>query len=402
MESTQNLEILDKKRDSVKSKLTIFKKYVETVKDRRCNSETPLDAIEVCGLEQRIERIDSLLMKFDEIQGEIDCVTDNAEEQFIEREEFEELFQNTVAIARELLASYKKASDANLDMHSSASTVSALGHSDLTGISLPVIEMPKFDGTYERWLEFRDTFWSLIHTNNKISDIQKFHYLRSSLEGDAAQVIEALGFSADNYPVAWDLLQSRFNSTRLLVYNHVSALFKLERINSESSIKIRRLIDNVSKHLKSLNILGQPTTHWDTLLIYMITTKLDEVTIREWEHHKSENDTPSLENLKQFLKGKADLLETLESRRSDGEEYQMVNDGSHCTFCKGAHAIQNCDDFLKLSKNERKKHVKQARMCSNCLGRGHYKNFCKADACEKCNAKHHVLLHPEDANGHDD
>ncbi|KAF2879990.1 hypothetical protein ILUMI_26178 [Ignelater luminosus] len=87
---TQNLEVFIKKRDIVKSKLRIFKSYVEKVKDRRCNSETPLDAVEICGLEQRIERIDSLLIEFDEIQEGIDCVTENAEEQFLVREEFEE------------------------------------------------------------------------------------------------------------------------------------------------------------------------------------------------------------------------------------------------------------------------------------------------------------------------
>lgn len=36
------------------------------------------------------------------------------------------------------------------------------------------------------WLGFRDTFESLIHNNDTISPIQKFHYLKTALEDTAA------------------------------------------------------------------------------------------------------------------------------------------------------------------------------------------------------------------------
>ncbi|KAJ8970790.1 hypothetical protein NQ317_008301, partial [Molorchus minor] len=71
------------------------------------------------------------------------------------------------------------------------------------GVKLPTIELPNVSGAYEKWLEFRDLYVSLIHNCESIEPIQKFHYLRASLEGPAAQCIKYLEFSATKYDVAW-------------------------------------------------------------------------------------------------------------------------------------------------------------------------------------------------------
>jgi len=42
---------------------------------------------------------------------------------------------------------------------------------------------------------------SLIHDNETINPIQKFHYLKAILKGAAAQIIKSLEFSAVNYTV---------------------------------------------------------------------------------------------------------------------------------------------------------------------------------------------------------
>lgn len=59
-------------------------------------------------------------------------------------------------------------------------------------------------------------------SNDEIDNIDKFHYLRSSLEGSAAVVIKFIQFSA-NYCDMETLLCERFENKRLLTQNHVSA-----------------------------------------------------------------------------------------------------------------------------------------------------------------------------------
>ncbi|XP_072403118.1 uncharacterized protein [Diabrotica undecimpunctata] len=172
----------------------------------------------------------------------------------------------------------------------------------------------------------------------------KFHYLRASLGGEAEQVISSLEISAANYDIAWNLLCERFANTRLLIYSYTKALFDLQPIPKESSTHLRQLIDNVSKNLRSLESLQQPVHSWDTLLIFMIASKLDALTAREWESYRSGSDLPTFEDMIAFLKGKADLLEKLE--------------------------------VSKVTSN------------------------CKYGACKKCKAKHHSLLHLDKQSVH--
>ncbi|CAG9796466.1 unnamed protein product [Diatraea saccharalis] len=135
-------------------------------------------------------------------------------------------------------------------------------------------------------MEFRDTFSSLIDKNNQIYHISKFHYLRASLEGSAAVVIKSIELSDSKYPIAWRLFCDRFDNKRLLIQNHVASLFNIEPMTRESSVNLKRLIDQVNKNLRSLEFLGEPIDHWDTLLIYIITQKFDVKTFRVWENTK--------------------------------------------------------------------------------------------------------------------
>lgn len=92
-------------------------------------------------------------------------------------------------------------------------------------------------------MQFYDLLNSLIHTNNSLNSIQRFHYLRSSLQGETAQVITDLEVSADNYEVTWQLLKQRFGNHKLIINNHVEALFELSSITREfhvNSIIIKR------------------------------------------------------------------------------------------------------------------------------------------------------------------
>lgn len=66
-------------------------------------------------------------------------------------------------------------------------------------VRLPKIDLPTFSGAYEEWHPFFDIFNSLIHLNESLNDIQRFHYLKPSLKGDAAETIASLEISNINY-----------------------------------------------------------------------------------------------------------------------------------------------------------------------------------------------------------
>ncbi|XP_072936546.1 uncharacterized protein [Epargyreus clarus] len=391
---------LIKKRASFKGRLTIFTNYIDSLSGKTLNDQ---DAAE---LQLRIGKMESLYDHYDEIQLALECVMENIEGQYSERSDFESIYYKSLAKAQNLLIKYN-----SVDKSTSSERGSNTNNHKL--VKLPTINLPKFSGSYHNYLEFRDSFVSLIHSNEDIDDINKFHYLRACLEGAAAVVIQSIEFSAGNYAVAWKLLCDRYDNKRLLVQNHVSALFQIESVTKESSVSLKYLIDAVNKNLRALESLGEPVDHWDTLLIYIITHKLDQKSYREWEEVKGRLDKDSIitfNTFMQFMRNHADLIETLEVSRN--KEFSMATKSSPkiksmisvrnsstetppktCVKCNGDHRLSNCPQFLALSNDARLKLLPIYKVCFNCFQSGHFANHCKKPGCKVCKRKHNTLIH---------
>ena len=54
-----------------------------------------------------------------------------------------------------------------------------------SGVKLPKIYIKKFTGDPMQWQQFEDTFDATITGNERISDVEKFTYLRGYLSGEA-------------------------------------------------------------------------------------------------------------------------------------------------------------------------------------------------------------------------
>ncbi|XP_060804621.1 uncharacterized protein LOC132902670 [Amyelois transitella] len=354
--------------------------------------------------------MESLFDQYDEVQLQLECVVDNPEAQFIERQEFESRYYREIARAQGIL----HAQTNSMPLLSASSEEGSRASRRL--VKLPTIQIPKFSGSYDNYLEFRDTFTSLIHDNDDIDEINKFHYLCTSLEGSAAVVIQSVQLSASNYAVAWKLLCDRFDDKRLLLQNHVSALFNIESITQESSVMLKRLIDQVNKNLCALESLNEPVRQWDTLLIHIITHKLDRKTYREWEEYKGrmdQNRSITFDDFLTFIRSRADLLETLELSRGNqsynkftpkiksmvavpGNSSQQSNAETTqraCPMCKGNHFLYNCSQFLALTAEARLNLLPGYKVCFNCFRRGHFANSCKKPGCKVCKRRHNTLIH---------
>lgn len=94
--------------------------------------------------------------------------------------------------------------------------------------SLPKIELPTFNGEYSSWRNFHDVFISMISNSPHLSAVEKFHYLKTSLKGEAAHLVANLPVSNENFIRAWDILVARYENKRLLINTHLDAIFKLQ------------------------------------------------------------------------------------------------------------------------------------------------------------------------------
>lgn len=86
----------------------------------------------------------------------------------------------------------------------------------------------------EDWYAFFDIFNSLIHSNRELNDTQKFYYLRSSLREDAVEIVSSLEISGATYVDTWARLKERYDTKRLIVQNHIRAIFDLPIVKNEN------------------------------------------------------------------------------------------------------------------------------------------------------------------------
>ncbi|GBP12587.1 hypothetical protein EVAR_10250_1 [Eumeta japonica] len=255
---------LIKKRVSVKAKITQFSSYLNVVR-----SSAQLSELQITELTVRLSKIENFYSIYDTLQSDLEMIADDPDELYAEREQFESQYYNVTAAAQLLVEKHRASKPIQPEASSLDARTSVTNAQNY--VRLPKIDLPHFCGDYHKWLEFRDTFNSLIHSNKDIDNINKFHYLRSSLQGSAALVIKNLDFTGDNYTGAWELLYERYNNNRLLINNHVQDLFNLPVIHRESSRALRELIDTTNKNLRALSTLNQKTEHWDILIIHMMS-----------------------------------------------------------------------------------------------------------------------------------
>ncbi|XP_036322037.1 uncharacterized protein LOC118736036 [Rhagoletis pomonella] len=188
------------------------------------------------------------------------------------------------------------------------------GSTNTSASKLPKIILPKFDGSFQKWLSFKDMFTTCIINEACLSDVQRLHYLKGSLLGEAETLLRSISIQENNFAIAWDMLQQRYNNKRRLVKSYLRNITKLPAITNESDSVMRKLLDTTTESVRALKQLGRPTEHWDDWLVLLVTEKLDPATVKQWEMSlESPNVLPEYTTLVQFLEKRIQGIEAASS-----------------------------------------------------------------------------------------
>jgi hypothetical protein len=259
-----------RQRAVAKSSLTRLQNFIET-------GERKLHDLQI-----RYEELSNILSKFETAQDKLETTDDG--DYSLDRESFEQHHFQVKAKFIELLhpADNQGQSADNASEHGSEH-LTALTHASQSHVKLPSIQLPSYDGTISTWLHFRDTFESLIIQNKTLSNVQRFHYLISSLKGEPRHLISNLQISHDNFVVAWDLVTQRYNNIKLIAMTHVKQLFQLPFVRRNDATSLCQLINHVSSNMNAIQALALNTSMQDLLLNHLLLSVLDSETNKEWE-----------------------------------------------------------------------------------------------------------------------
>lgn len=280
---------------------------------------------------------------------------------------------------------------------------------------LPTIAVPTFNGEYHSWPSYKNSFQHLVADNLTLSNLQRLHYLKGSLTGDAKRLIQHYDLVEANYAAAWQKLMSRYDNKKLLVNNNLKSLIHHPGQTKETASQLRLLIDTFSDCLNGLRTLDVSTEGWDPIIVHLLIEKLSVETHSLWEASQmANNDLPTYANLIIFLENRFRTLEAIAEKPSQDlrnpfdKPSKYVPNGhnkslshvasttSTCSLCHDAHYLRSCSAFLRMAVIDRIKYVQQQKACVNCLAPGHHVRTCRSRMnCSTCNKRHHSLLHVE-------
>ncbi|KAB0801397.1 hypothetical protein PPYR_05751 [Photinus pyralis] len=289
---------------------------------------------------------------------------------------------------------------------------------------LPKIQIPKFAGDIKEWPAFIDLFNSLVHNNDSISKIEKFHHLITSVRDEAHNIIKGLPLVEINYDTAYQILKNRYENKRLLATAYYQQLQNATALQRPNSKDLRLLLDTFHENIESLKVLNFPVNSWDFLLFNMLLQKLDTKTRTDFELEHSEIELPSYKQLITFLENQSKALDSLQlmspkskmaaaspTPQTIKRGYQISNllntDATNtsqtqsstrntlkCSHCSGPHGIYKCTEFLSRPVQDRIQIASTKKLCKNCLSSLHNTFHCKSTArCHVCDRRHHTLLH---------
>jgi diphosphomevalonate decarboxylase len=230
-----------------------------------------------------------------------------------------------------------------------------------------------------------DTFKALIVNNATLSNVQKFHYLIASLKNKARDLLRNLQITNDNFLLAWQLVTQRYNNKRFIAMKYAKHLCQMPQANKGDASSLRQLINHVSSHVNAIQALSVNTPVQDLMLNHLMTSTLDNETLQQWEQLTTARlDLPTTAELITFLEARCrtfELIQNVQSIRMTtasprtqqatgskvSKSYCNVANPSQCTLCNEPHKLLKCEIFHKLQPRQRLTHVKQHRLCFNCL-----------------------------------
>ncbi|XP_013172758.1 PREDICTED: uncharacterized protein LOC106121591 [Papilio xuthus] len=322
--------------------------YLKTPNSRITSSyvETRLDTLErlYCSFTRGHEDLSALILR-----GQRSSVEYFSLDRFDELDELYTIYKTSL---KEKLIELKREMNTSNALSPRTSTS--------TEIKLPAIQIPTFSGSYTDWPSFRDLFTSIVHKNTTLDNVQKLHYLKSLVAGEAEQLLRSITITNDNYIKAWETLYNRFDNKRYLANSIFKKLFSLKAMAHESAYLLKQLLYTTLDCLNSFKNMGINADAWDDIIVYITVSKLDPTSHQLWEQHITADSEkmPSFQQLHQFLEMRFKALEMVEDNSKQGTS-------TRCNICKGKHHSLLHPRKREMTTEEQAKHEEEQHTHEN-------------------------------------
>lgn len=283
-----------------------------------------------------------------------------------------------------------------------------------SGLRLPKVEIPTFDGNFEQWPGWYTLYESLIHNNASLQPMSKYSYLRSLLKDAPLTMIQGYPFEDAYYEAAFKAILDHYNDPLRRISRLLNQLQETPSVK-EKKQSLRGLVSNFRAVATSLQILFQENTEIDPLsqlLIHDFLAKADKGTRQDWEREVMRRKSfATFSEFIEYMEGRCHAYERATAGSSSNTTSQpslpsasrsntkpktsvlatTTKKPAKCYYCNQEHTIYKCSSFSALSVAERQKYVREKTWCGKCLSPKCNKR-CNS-YCRLCKKGHNLLLH---------
>ncbi|KAL0101902.1 hypothetical protein PUN28_018454 [Cardiocondyla obscurior] len=257
----------------------------------------------------------------------------------------------------------------------------------------------------------------MIINNSDLTHVERIHYLKTCLTGEAARLVGNLTASTENFEIACTLLSARYENKRFLITAQLDRIANLKPIKTKIANGLRTPLTTILESLGALRALDCAVQHWNPFMIQHITRLLDPKTRKDWEISLGATEEyPNMKRFQMFLGGRARALENLNTttfvrNKENHRPFFLINPrhpirnvahtatsnsdstSNKCLLCGATHLLQKCERYVALDSCKRKDFLIKKKRCFNCLG-AHMASKCRSTRrCFTCGQKHHTSLH---------
>ena len=287
---------------------------------------------------------------------------------------------------------------------------------------LPHLKLNSFSGNTTEWISFWETFAAAIDSDDTIEDVMKFSYLKSYLEGAAADAIAGLQVTNSAYKEAVETLKNRFGDRQAIVSSHIDKMIDLEPVATmQDTRKLRVMYYTVEANVRSLKTMGVSADCYEQVLTPMILKKVpNELRLTITRNLK---DTWSFESLLEVFHEELQIREkcslnvvgsgrinppsySADSRPRERAHFrnsqasaaalfsesrtENIRD-TKCVYCAGKH--KSHQHKVVTNHVTRRKILMEKNCCFICLRANHLARNCRTNMrCLKCNRRHHSTI----------
>ncbi|XP_076298038.1 uncharacterized protein LOC143217537 [Lasioglossum baleicum] len=262
--------------------------------------------------------------------------------------------------------------------------------------------------------------------NKQLSQVDRLHYLKSSLHDEAADLVRDLPTTNENYERAWTILKEQYENKRILVRACLDRLASLPKMRESSAQELTNIHKGIISVVYTLEGLGRPIDRTEDWFVYSVVNLFEPITRDKWEERVTSSSEPaSFATLKDFMTKRRQQLDASsigsasksvlenhggqtkkkEARSNQGQSsckgtnrtarnnHAQRLQNPACVKCKREHYLMQCPDYKALPPADRRGYVERARLCINCLGNHQIAACPSTRNCMSCNERHHSSLH---------